>query len=241
MSLEILAITATKTSRLDGAGGGRDTLRPEDVALALAGLSERVFLYGLYTVVNDRSVQARLVYYAHLEVVDLAIARGWRPPKGSVFRKMAILALCEVQGVSCGTCERRRTISDENGVAVACPACGGSGLRRFTAREREEALGVSGGRWLARYERAYRRISGWQTTLEDHLRRRLRPYDFIESAQLSGPQRGPSAAAESPYCPPLPNPLPSSPAPRRGGGQEGSWIDSGEDWVGAPPPLAVAV
>jgi ssDNA-binding Zn-finger/Zn-ribbon topoisomerase 1 len=195
-------------------------LRPEDIAIALAGLSERVFLFGLYTVVADVSVQPQVVYYAHLEVVDLAIERGWKAPKGSmVWRKMALLALIEVIGVDCPTCETRRKVRDDKGMVTAecpecgrwrastegwrkrdcatcetsrkiqgddavqgdkgrvqaeCPACGGSGLRRFTAAEREEALGMSGRRWLERYEDAWRRINGWRATLEDHLRCGLR-------------------------------------------------------------------
>lgn len=122
-------------------------------------------------------MQPQVVYYAHLEVVDLAIARGWRAPKGSmVWRKMAILALCETIGVDCSRgCKRRGGISNQQGVPVKCPECDGSGLRRFTAADREEALEMSGRRWLFRYEEAWRRINGWQATLEDHLRRGLRP------------------------------------------------------------------
>ena len=226
---EMLTLLCAKGNCFDSRGrGGMGVLRPEDMALALGGLSERVFLFGLYTVVNDQSVQPQVIYYAHLEVVDLAIARGWRAPKGSmVWRKMALLALIEVIGVDCATCETRRKLRDDKGmmftaecpecgrwrasnaegwrkrdcamcggpppsppsqggeqrggepqgdkgkVGAECPACGGSGLRRFTAAEREEALEQSGRRWLFRYELAYRRISAWRTTLDDHLGRRL--------------------------------------------------------------------
>jgi len=186
MSLEILALLATEISHLDGSGGGRDALRPEDVASALAGLSRKVYLYGLYTVVQDRSVQPELVCHAHLEVVELAIERGWRAPRGSeVFRRMALLALCEAMGLDCSSCGKRGTIYDEHGVAASCPACHGTGLRRITKEEREEALGVTGRRWPARYERVYCRISGWRLTLEDHLQRGLR--EETESAAPPGP------------------------------------------------------
>ena len=228
MSAESLVLLCPKTNCFDPRGrGGMGALRPEDIAGALGGLSDRVFLFGLYTVVSDQSVQPQVVYYAHLEVVDLAIARGWRAPAGSmVWRKMALLALCEVIGVDCATCERRRKVENDKemvaaecpacgrwrgapeerkkdcamcegpppsprsqggeqrggeppgdkgkGAAIDCPECGGSGLRRFTTAEREEALEMSGRRWLGRYELAYRRISAWQTTLDDHLRWGLR-------------------------------------------------------------------
>lgn len=218
---EMLALLCPKGNCFDARGrGGMGALRPEDIAIACAGLSERVFLFGLYTVVNDQSVQPQVIYYAHLEVVDLAIERGWKAPKGSmVWRKMALLALIEVIGVDCRMCETRRKIRDDKGMVTAecpecgrwrepkasegwrkrdcatcegppsqrggeppgdkgrvqaeCPACGGSGLRRFTEAEREEALGMSG-RWLRRYEFAWRRINGWQAMLEDHLRCGLR-------------------------------------------------------------------
>lgn len=176
MSAETLVLLCPKTACLDTVTsyGAR---RPEDIAMALAGLSERVFLFGLYTVVNDRSVQQQVVYYAHLEVVDLAVARRWSAPKGSmVWRKMAILALCEIIGVDCSRgCRRRGDIGEPEGVPATCPECDGSGLRKFVAADREEALGMKGRRWLFRYELAYRRISAWQATLEDHLRRGLRP------------------------------------------------------------------
>ena len=175
MSTESLVLLCPKTNCFDPRGRGGASLRPEDIAIALAGLSERVFLFGLYTVVNDRSVQPQVVYYAHLEVVDLAIARGWRAPVGSmVWRKMGILALCEVIGAHCGVCEGRREIGEQEGVPVQCTECGGSGLRRFTAAEREEAIGMSGRRWLGRYQEAWQRINAWQATLDDHLRRGLR-------------------------------------------------------------------
>jgi hypothetical protein len=177
MSAESLVLLCPKTNCFDPRGrGGVGALRPEDIAGACAGLARNVFVFGLFMVVNDRSVQRELVYYAHLEVVDLAIARGWRAPAGSmVWRKMAILALCETVGVDCSRrCKRQGDISEQEAAPVECPECGGSGLRRFTAAEREEALGVRGRRWLFRYEIAYRRISGWQTTLDDHLRRGLR-------------------------------------------------------------------
>jgi hypothetical protein len=177
-SLEILARMGAKTCRLDGAGGSRDALRPEDVALALAGLSNKVFLFGLWTIVNDQQVQPEVVYHAHLEVVDLAIAKGWRAPPGSeIWRKMAILALCEVVGVDCGACGKRGFVGEDEGVPKVCTACDGGGRHKVTTDERVGALGVGGRDWLGRYELAYRRISGWQTTLEDHLRRRLRPHE----------------------------------------------------------------
>ena len=172
---EMLALLCPKGNCFDSRGrGGMGALRPEDIAIACAGLSERVFLFGLYTVVNDQSVQPQVIYYAHLEVVDLAIERGWRAPKGSmVWRKMAILALVEVMGVHCRVCEGRREIGEQEGVRAKCQECSGSGLHRFTAAEREAALEMSGRRWLDRYEEAWRRINAWQTTLNDHLGRRL--------------------------------------------------------------------
>lgn len=185
MSAESLVLLCPKTNSFEPRGrGGYGARRPEDVAIALAGLAEKVFLFGLYTVVNDVAVQPQVVYYAHLEVVDLAIARGWRAPAGSmVWRKMAILALCEVIGVHCRGCEGRREIGEQEGIPVKCPECGGSGLRRFTAAEREEALEMSGRRWLDRYEEAWRRINAWQTMLDDHLRRGLRSDPPISSTE----------------------------------------------------------
>jgi ssDNA-binding Zn-finger/Zn-ribbon topoisomerase 1 len=125
---ESLVLLCPKANSFERRGlGGYGARRPEDVAIALAGLSERVFLFGLLTVVQDRSVQSQVVYYAHLEVVDLAIARGWKAPKGSmIWRKMAILALVEVIGVNCTTCEtRRRKVPDDNAMVPAeCPECG---------------------------------------------------------------------------------------------------------------------
>jgi hypothetical protein len=149
MTSEALVMLAPKTASLDARGAGSGTLRPEDVAMALAGLSEGV---------------------------DLAIERGWHAPRGSeVWRKMAILALCEVIGMGCGECDRRGYVygSEDGGSPAECIDCGGSGLRRLTTDEREQALGQTGYRWLRRYEHAYRRIGAWQTTLYDHLRRRL--------------------------------------------------------------------
>ena len=98
---------------------------------------------------------------------------------------MALLALCEAMGLDCSSCGKRGTIYDEHGVAASCPACHGTGLRRITKEEREEALGVTGRRGPARYERVYCRISGWRLTLEDHLQRGLR--EETESAAPPGP------------------------------------------------------
>ncbi len=174
MSLEILALLASRPARLEVGDTSDNALRPEDVAAFLAGLPENVYLYGLYMVVQDRSFHPELVSHAYHEVVNLAIERGWRAPRGSeIFRRMALLALCESMGFDCSDCAKRGTIYDENGIRSSCPTCHGTGLRPIAKKEREEALGVTGQRWLARYERVYCRIGGWRMTLEDHLRRCL--------------------------------------------------------------------
>lgn len=162
-----MAFLAPKIVSLDSLGAGYGELKPLDLAAALAGLPAGPYYLSRVAWVDDIAswqrlideIQARLrVGFDWEGVIALAAAEYCWPP-------------------SCGACAGRGEIKKKEYYGE-CLACNGSGYGRVPIARLADNCGVSSEEWkrvwASRYERAFRVVSGWGSTVLEHLAMRLK-------------------------------------------------------------------
>lgn len=89
-------------------------------------------------------------------VAKLVDALMWLRPRPSSKQATIIARQAIMENVvdHCFTCQGRGHVQTDAGVVKACPACGGSGKRRYSDDERQEAMQMSG----REFDRANRQL-----------------------------------------------------------------------------------
>lgn len=165
-SAESLARLAPKIVSLESQASGFGDLKPLDLAGALAGLPPGPYLLARVAWIDDVAGWRELVAEVKTR---LRVGVDW---EGVI--ALAAAEYCWPPG--CSACFGRGGIKKKEYYGE-CMACHGSGYGRVPLASLADACGVSGEEWkrtwVSRYERVYRLVSGWGSTVLEHLRERL--------------------------------------------------------------------
>lgn len=151
--------------------GGFDSLRPEDVKFALAGLPEPPYAFGLAAFLGDRPSLEFLERWLRYEMVKAAKVERWRIPRAQsrVVEAMTALLIWETIAAKSGhdvyaheeqECERASA-------RVMCPECLGKGRLWNGHRLRV---------WVRYRRRLNSRYQYWASQPASHERRRMLAY-----------------------------------------------------------------
>lgn len=132
-------------------------------AIAMGGADEGETLMVLAKWVQDKSAQARVFYIIYDRVVEAAVKKKWRVPKGQeLLRKLTRVAIAEaIDPKCCPTCAGRRYVwMKGDTVARLCPTCNGMGKRGWRDEDRARLAEISLSSWSKRWGARYFIIIG---------------------------------------------------------------------------------
>ena len=151
-----------KTGQYKGVtGGGKREVIPADAWAAMAGADKLGQLLAKRIWMHDETGDAQIERLAYLKAVDIAIAEGWKVPKGREYvRHMTRLALRElIDPERCPAC--KGTCQEWDAAALrakSCGVCGGTGRVRIDDSKRAKAVGMDKSRWSRVWRKRYETI-----------------------------------------------------------------------------------
>ncbi len=154
MKAELLKLLNPKTSRLDGAGGGRPTLTSDDINAACAGANELGLQMLLARVCDDRQAQNKAFYRLYSDIVDLSIVNKWKIRERGEEKIRGLVQLIIFELTSTPRCPKCKG-TKYNRALKQCKPCEGTGFYKIRNSHRAKALKINQSTWNRVWEFRY--------------------------------------------------------------------------------------